>query len=160
MQAYLSEAGFDDFGFGRQTLSSESESVLQISHVATTDIAKFDVLQVVPDAFIGIQVRCIGRQPFQQDAMCGAFAQKGLDFVAAMNRRSIPDDQKLAGDGPQEFLQKPDYSTAIKGGRLHAQEEFAIRTDRTDHRIVVSCQFASQNGCFAFGSPGADHPRQ
>jgi hypothetical protein len=45
----------------------------------TTDVLEFDMLQIVPDAFIWVQVRCIAWEAFQSDALGGAGGQEGFD---------------------------------------------------------------------------------
>jgi hypothetical protein len=43
-----------------------------------------------------------------------------------MNRRTIPDDEQLAGYLLLQLLQKPDDAYAVEGLLLHPQKEFDL----------------------------------
>lgn len=90
------------------------------------------MLEIVPDPFVGIQVRCIGRQACQVDASRGTVGQELAKGLAAMDGGAIPDDQQLARDLLEQQLEKGDDIIAIKGLVLHAQVELPFRRDGTD----------------------------
>ncbi len=50
----------------------------------TADIAQFDILQIMPDALVGIEFRGIGGQLFQMDTCRTPLGQKVLDQLTAM----------------------------------------------------------------------------
>lgn len=64
-------------------------------HVLAADILEFDVLEVMPDAFIRVQVRSITRQALQMKTGGSTLGQVLLDNLAAMNRRTVPDNKQL-----------------------------------------------------------------
>src|SRR3954470_1619780 len=110
----------------------------------TTDILEFDMFEIVPDSFVGIEVRCIAWEAFQPDALGSASSQKGLDRPTAMNGCAVPDDEQLAGDHTQQLLQKSDDGGTVVGLRLHGQMEFARWGNGANHRVMVAGEFAAQ----------------
>ena len=63
-----------------------TECVAMGGQVGAADIGELHVLQVLPDAFVGIQVGGVTRQTFQPDPALGLF-QDSFDRAAAMDRR-------------------------------------------------------------------------
>lgn len=143
-----------------QALGCGSEFKTEMVQVAATDILEFNMFEIVPNAFIGIQVRRIARQAFQPDALGGAGGQEGLDVLTAMNRSAIPDDQQLASNGVEQLLQEGDDGDAVERFGLHGQVDFTCGRDGADHRIVVVRQLAAQNRRLAHRRPGAHHAGQ
>lgn len=74
--------------------------------IGTADIGELDVLQVLPDAFVGIQVGSVTRPALQPDPALGMF-QDGFDRAAAMNRRTVPDHQQSLVDGVLQVFEEP-----------------------------------------------------
>src|SRR5581483_12481966 len=91
--AALSDAPLDDGALVAETGSGQEEFDPEFGEVVAAQVAEFDPLQAVPDAFIGIQLRGVGGQLFQPDACCTAVGQEVFDYLSAVNRRSIPDDR-------------------------------------------------------------------
>ena len=79
-----------------QPLPGADEFRLQMRQIATTDIAQFHPLEIIPDALVGIEIRRIARQLLEMEPFGCARLEKRLDGLGAMNRRAIPDQQDLA----------------------------------------------------------------
>ena len=75
--------------------------------VATADILQFDALEQVPDAFIRVQLWCIGWQVYQQESLGCPLGQEGLDLLGSMDGCAIPNHQEFPGDLAQEQPQEP-----------------------------------------------------
>src|SRR5450755_253304 len=73
--------------------------------IETTKVLEFDTLKEIPDAFLWVEFRGIGRQAFQMDAFGSALRQKIFDGLTSVNRGSIPDDEQLTRDLTLEQLQ-------------------------------------------------------
>lgn len=106
-----------------QPFFSTTHLPLDVLHVKTTNILQLDAFEQIPDSFLRIEIRGIGRQAFEMDAFGTAFCQKVFDSLATMNSRSVPDHQQFAWDLPQEYLQKANDIGSLVGMvlRLHAQ---------------------------------------
>ena len=99
----MMETGLNDIRLMTQPSGSLAKFRAQVVEVQATDVSEFDILEIAPDAFIGVQVRGVARQAFKMDALCGALAQELAHGGAMMSRQAIPDDQEFAGDMPQQM---------------------------------------------------------
>jgi hypothetical protein len=84
--------------------------LLEVRKIRTTDIAQFDVFEIVPNPFDGIQFRRIGRQALQMDIRRAAFGQKGFDF-AIVYWGTIPNDKQFTPNVLLQMLEEADYIT-------------------------------------------------
>jgi hypothetical protein len=75
-------------------------------------------------------------------AHCGPLRQECLDGLAAVNGRTIPNDQQFALDVREQVLEKGDHRITIKRLLLHHQGELTFWRDGADHRQVVASQVA------------------
>ncbi len=67
-----------------------------------------------------------------------------------MNTGSIPDDQQLARQVPQQMLQEIDYLLATDGVLMHLHQQFATRRDTTDDRQMIIAAGSITTWCFPF----------
>ncbi len=86
--------------------TSQQQGVLKLSEIAATHILEFTPFEQIPDAFLRIELRCIGGQTFQVNACSRPSRQKVFDRLAVMDGRTIPDDQQFPRDLAQELLEK------------------------------------------------------
>ena len=100
----------------------------------TTKIAQFDILQIVPDAFIGIQIRGIAGQTLQVNPSGGSIAQEFFHHLSPVSRKPIPDDQELALNVPQQMLEKAHNMGPTKRLFLNARVQFPLWRHRADRR--------------------------
>jgi hypothetical protein len=136
-----------------------AQFVPKFIEVCTTDSAEFDMLEIAPDAFDRIQIRCIRRQAFQLNVGCCTFGQKAF-HLPIVNRRSIPDNQQFASQMLLEMLEEPHYIGTGQGPSAAAQIEATIARDRTNHRTMLACQRFGQNRRLADRSIAAYRRRQ
>ena len=74
--------------------------------MGTAQVAQFDILELMPDAFDGIQFWGIARQGLPVNGFGTSVSQEGFDLGGPMDRRAIPDDQQLLCDMVQQVFQK------------------------------------------------------
>jgi hypothetical protein len=89
-----------------QVPSGEAQGVPQFGQVMTTQVAKLHRLQVVPDAFVRVQLRRITGQTFQVKAVGSALSKEVLNRLSMMGGQSIPNEQQLARNLAQQVTQK------------------------------------------------------
>ena len=74
--------------------SGQAELEPEFGEVVAAHVPKFDPLQIIPDAFLRVQLRGVGGQLFQPNAGGTALGQEILDEVRPVDGCSIPDDQQ------------------------------------------------------------------
>ena len=130
----MDHASADDMPLGAETPRRQTQVIAEIMEVRTADIAQFDAFEIGPDAFIGIQVRCIAGQLLQTQPLGTAPREKLSDGPTAMNRRAVPDHQQLARDMPQQVAEKlHDIGTAVRVV-LDVQQQAAAATRASPDR--------------------------
>ena len=128
--------------------------------VRATQVSHLDVLEVLPHAFIRVQVGRVSRQLLQLHERRSAIRQKGFDLVAAMNRRTVPHHQQLAANHPLHVTQKRDTLDAPQWPAASQGKELTARRDTTHHRQVVARDKRAQHRRSATGRIGADDSGQ
>jgi hypothetical protein len=83
----LARAAHDDLLFVPQALFGPNNLTIQVVKVATTDIAEFNPIEIIPDALSGIEIRSIAWELFQMQAFGCASRQKVFDLLLLANRR-------------------------------------------------------------------------
>jgi hypothetical protein len=78
------------------------------ANLSVAAVGQFDALEIVPDAFSGIELRSVSGQLLEVETFGSSAAQETLDRLATMTGRAIPEDQDLALDYAQEHAQEPD----------------------------------------------------
>lgn len=125
----------------------------------TAEIAQFHILQIVPNAFIRIQVRRITGQTLQMDPPGGSLAQEFFHHLSPMSRKTIPDDQELALNVPQQMLEKAHNMGPAKRLFLNARVQFPLGRHRADRREMFP-EGVFQNRRLALRRPGVNGGRQ
>ena len=110
--------------------------------VFAAQILALGVFQILPDAFLRIDLRRIGRQPFQMKTTRLALREIGFECFAAMDRGPGPQQQHLAGNLPFEVCQEINDTRAVKGLFAQTKEYPSFGSDRTDHRSMLMAKFA------------------
>src|SRR5690348_2473404 len=110
MVTCLSDAGLNDVALVAEPFFGPAQDESQLRQVMAAGIGEFHALEVVPDAFVRMQLRGVPRQLLQVQALGSALAQDVLDRLAALDRRAVPDDQELAADRAQQQAQEADAS--------------------------------------------------
>jgi len=128
-----------------QSFFGTTQFPLDVLHVKTTNILQFDTFEQIPNAFLRIELRSIGRQAFEMNTFGSAVGQEIFDCFTAMNGRTIPDDQQLAGDFTQEDLQKASHIVPLVRVVLRLHEDPSFWSNATNGRKMVSRQFDVQD---------------
>ena len=74
----MTRAAFDDLPFVAQAFFGLNELAMQLIEIATTDIAQLHTLEVIPNAFIGIEIRSITGKLFEMQAFSCPSAAESL----------------------------------------------------------------------------------
>jgi hypothetical protein len=111
------EAG-DEAWFAPHPFHRVAQFTPQLREMETAHIAQFDPFELLPEALIRVQLRGIGWQALQVEALRRAIGQEFLDHVAAVDRCPIPDDHHPTRHLPQEMFEKGDYTVRIEGALL------------------------------------------
>jgi len=155
----LGDAPSDHSILVAETSSGQAEFEPQLGQVIAAQVPQFDPLQHIPDAFIGIQLRRVGGQLFQPDAGCTALGEEVFDYLSAVNRRAIPDDQQLARDVPQQVLEEANHIRPAQRADAHLQEELAGGGNAANDGQVIAGEQCAQDRRHAAWRPGADDSR-
>ncbi len=123
-------------------------------------VAQLDPLEVGPEAFSWIQLRGIGREALQVEARGGSVEQELSDDMAAMNGRSVPENDHPAGDLAQQVLQKGHYIHRIEGAVLAIKIQLPLGGDGADGREMIAGPPLLQDRCVPPGRIGADDTGQ
>ena len=100
--------------------------------IGTTDIAQFDPLEVIPDAFIRIEIRGIAGQLLQMQSLGSPAFQEGFDLLGAVDGRAVLNEQDRTGDLAQEDPQESDDRYGIVAYLANLHEQTSIQGDSTD----------------------------
>ena len=74
----------NDSRFPTQADNGLSQFKAQFEQRVSTQILEFNVFEILPDAFGGIQIRCVAGQLNQMNSFGSPCAQKGFGFSTPM----------------------------------------------------------------------------
>lgn len=114
--------------------------------VRTCHVPEFHSFQVAPYPFIWVEVGGIPRQSFKPYALRSTSGEELFDVVIMMDRRPIPDDQKLPGDMPQQVAQKANDISSLVGPLLSHDVQLARRGNGTDGGHMIPSQELPEDG--------------
>lgn len=123
--------------------------------VVGAEVGQFMLFEMAPDVFGGVKFRGVGGQPFCVDAAVSG-SEIIADLVAAVNGRSIPDDQEAAADMALEMTQELNHLRALD----RTVEELEVKVhqgDPANHRKALPVEVILQDRSLALGSP-RPHP--
>jgi hypothetical protein len=150
----------DDMSLAAETSGCQAQMLLEISQVRAAHVPEFHILEVSPDALIRVKSGGVARQLLEAQAPGRTLGQEFFDGLTAMNRRTVPDHQQLAGDVSQQMLEEADHLGAIERVVLHAQQQSAARGDAADGGQVVTGEREAQRWRVAAWREAADHRGQ
>ena len=142
-----------------QTLAGSDELQAQLVKVVAADIAQLDALQMVPHAFVGIEVRRIAWQLLQGESSRRASSEKVLDGLSAMDRRAIPDEEDLARDLAEEDAQKAHDRVAVKAVVAYRQEEASVKRHAPHRGEMFRAELDAETRCLTTWRPRGAHVR-
>ena len=64
----MTNASLDDLALVAETRRRQAEVASEMGQIRTAEVAQLDPPEVVPDAFVRIQIGCVARQLLQMDA--------------------------------------------------------------------------------------------
>src|SRR5690349_15148337 len=97
------------------------------------DVLHLNVFQMVPDAFVGIQVWGIARQLLQAQLIT-YFRYERVNGPVMMNRRSIPNDRQSAAQLAHQVPEEAHDISAFERAGLYRHQQLAWRSYRADDR--------------------------
>lgn len=122
-------------------------------------VGQLDVFEMIPDAFIGVEIGCVAGQSFQPDTAIG-LAQPVFDDSAAVDWRTVPDHQQSIVDLPQQVFQEADRERAVDRRLVNREGAATVARDAADDRRMVACLPFSEHGCLANRTPRRVDRRQ
>ncbi len=118
------------------------------------------MFEMLPHAFVRVQIGRVGRQLLQLHKLRSSIRQKRFDIVAAMNRRTIPHHQQLASNHPPHVTQERDTLGARQRSATSQRKELAARCNPAHHRQVSARDEGVQHRGHATRRIGADNSGQ
>jgi hypothetical protein len=156
----MANARFRDVPLAPQAGDGAAELVLELAQIVTAPVTQLDPFEVAPDPLVGIHVWRITGQGLEVETLGRARGQEGLDGLAAMDRRTIPDHQKLPRDVVQQVFEKTHDVASLESAGLDVEQQAALPGETADRREVVVGQGDGQEQGLAFGGIGPDPRRQ
>src|SRR5215471_17900822 len=86
--------------------TGKPQGILKLRKILAAHVLEFAPFEQIPDAFLRIELGCIGRQTFQVKASRCSRSQKVFDRLAVVDGGPIPDEQQFPRDLAQELLEK------------------------------------------------------
>lgn len=108
------EEGLNDRLLASETTNRQAEFMMKVRKIQTTHAAQFNLFEILPRAFVRIQVRCIAGQLLEMNLPRAVIAQKVFYIVTTMNGRTIPNDQQLLFKTLNQAGQKQDTLRAAQ----------------------------------------------
>ncbi len=134
----LRYAASDNVRLAPQALDREAQLAAQFREVVTDQVTEFDPLEVVPDAFIRVELRRVGGEPLQLKPSGRSLREQVLDWARAVDRRPVPQDEELAREVAEQMLKKTRAILASEGMVLDLKQQAAGWRDRTDDREMIA----------------------
>ena len=143
-----------------QAADGQVKFQMEFFHVEADQVAHLDMLEVLPGAFDGIQVRGIRRQPLDAKATSRVAGKELLDCGAAMDGRPVPDYQESRSDMPDQVLEELDGVQPVERLLTHQGVDLALRRDTPHDREVVARLPLVEDRRVPLGRVGPDLARQ
>jgi hypothetical protein len=138
-----------------QACAGEQQVVIELHEILATEILHLATFEQIPNHFLRVELRCIGRQAFQVNACSSTSSQEVFHGLTAMDAGTIPDDEQLASDLTQELLEKAHHVVSLVRVVLRLHEQSSLRCQRSDSRDVVVSQWHTQDWSLTPWSIGA-----
>ena len=142
-----------------QPLDGQAQFKPELRQVVAADVPQLDVLEIVPDAFIGIEFRGVAGELLQLQPSRGAPSQEVFDDLRPMDRRAIPDDKQRAREVAEQVLEKADHIRAAKWALLDREQQPPVLGQPADGGEMIVGQRRVQQRALTAGRVRADQPR-
>jgi hypothetical protein len=132
----------------------------EVTTVDTAQMAPLDPFQLLPEAFVRIQLWGIRRQALQMQPLGRSIRQELLDTVAAMNRGPAPDHHHAARHFAQQMFQEGHHIRRVDGPLLTVEVPRALRRECTDGGELIAGSPFPPHGGLADRGIGTDDAGQ
>ena len=106
--------------------------------VEAADVVPLHPFELLPEALARVELRGVGRQALQMEALRRALGQELADDVTAMHRGAIPDEDHAAGHLAPQMLQEGDHIRRVHGAVLTLEIQLALRRDGAHGREMIA----------------------
>ena len=121
-----------DASYGQMVLK------VQFFQVQTNQVTHLNMFELLPESFVRIEIRCIGRQSLQMDSVCPVLRQELPDIRTSVDWRSVPNHHQPAGCLSQQMLQEL-YAVQTRQRGLTGQGvQFPLWRNPTHHGKMIS----------------------
>ncbi len=160
MVAGLADAALNDLALVPEPASCSPQLTAEVRQVPTADVPQFDPFEVVPDAFIRVQIRGVAGQLLQVEALGGTVGQELLHRLPAMDGGAVPDHQQLAGEMAQQMAEEAHHILPPQRVLPEVQQECPVGGDATNGREMIVGERDTQDGRVTARCIGANAARQ
>ena len=158
--AALDDAAAEYLRLAPESLHGQVQLDAQLVQIRAAEVAEFDVLEIVPDALIRVEIRCVAGQLLQVETRGGPLGEEVFDRLGPMDRRAVPDHQERPREVAQQVSQEADNRRAPESlSPLLDQQPARVRQGADDREVIVGTGHA-QEGRLAAGRVGAHQARQ
>ncbi len=156
----MTQTAPDDVRLLAEPLARGAELPSRLREIRTAEIAHLHALEVPPNPLLGIDLWRVAGEALQVNPRSRTLAEELLDCLAAVDRRTIPDDQQLARDVTQQMLQEANDLGAPDRRLVDLEVELLVQTHGPDHREMIMAERVVQNRRLAHRSVSTHHRGQ
>lgn len=146
--------------FLAEAFHSIAEFGVQVVEIAAAEVPQLDLLQVSPDALVGVEIGRVTGELLEMESPARACGEEVFDDPRPMDRIAVPDDAELSLDDAEEMPKEPHDVLGPEGMVLDVEEELPLERDRADRREVIARQVLSEDRRLACGREGSDDARE
>lgn len=132
----------------------------QLVKISATEVAEFNMLEMLPHTFIRVQFRCVGWEAFQMDCFRPSISKEVFHLIRAMNTPAIPQHQQLAAEVPAQVTQESHTLPAGQGAGARQSRQLSRWCDPTHRRQMIARLTDLQDWCFTARGIRPDNPGQ
>jgi hypothetical protein len=150
----------NDAWFTTDPLHGVTKLLPKMRNIEAAEIAELDACELGPEVLPRVELRGVGGEALQVDALGGPICQEVFDPITPVDWGAIPDQDYATWHLTQQMLQKRDHVFGVDRVVLTVKIEFALRRYRADGREVIPGPPLLQDGGMPNGRIGADDTGQ
>lgn len=104
-----------------QPLAGQAQFGTEFGEIIAAEVTQLDVLEIAPDAFIGIEVGRVPGELREVQPSRGAPRQEVFDDLRSVDGCPIPDDEQQTGHLAEQMLEKAHDVGAAERTLLHGE---------------------------------------
>ncbi len=158
--AALRDAAAQDVALVAEPLDGQAQFESELGEIGAAQVTQLDMLQIVPDAFVGIEFRGVAWELLQLQSGGGPLRQEVFDRLRAVNGRPVPDDEQRARNLAQQMAQELHDCRAAEGALADLQQQPPVHRESADRREMIMGEQGVQDRRLATGRIGPDGPGQ